>query len=122
MIGLYDPPSIRGPVAQPEGSPWSGERHLGGDRYGDLAGFAALLADHPHLWLQDSQLKYLDIDVDTRSATFGLRDRDGNRVTAERVVEAIVRSRAQLGGAATIPHGGRTNSSRPLAPKDGERR
>lgn len=55
---------------------------------GDIGLFAALIKQHPRLWLADSQLKYLDIRVDTRNGHFIIEDRDGNRIEPERVMMA----------------------------------
>lgn len=59
----------------------------------DLPRFTKLLddvKDHPW-WCADSQLKYLEIRIDTRDNGFLLFDRDRNRVSPDRVVEAIKR-------------------------------
>lgn len=89
MTGLHETTQPQVPVERPEGSPWSGERSPGRDRYRDLAGFCAMVQANPALWCHDMQLKYLTIDVDVRTASFGLKDRDGCRVPAERVIAAI---------------------------------
>jgi hypothetical protein len=80
---------IRGPDKWPTarspfgGNPW----HL------DAAEFVRRVQERPMLWLEDNQLKYLDIRVDTRSGHFIVSDRDGNRIHADRVIDAICRSR-----------------------------
>ncbi|MQX28962.1 hypothetical protein [Sinorhizobium meliloti] len=58
---------------------------------GDLKRLVDLLheaADDPW-WCYDSQLKYISIWVDTRDNGFVLKDRDGNRISPERVEAAI---------------------------------
>ena len=65
--------------------------------YEDVAKFCALVQSAPLLWLRDSQLKYLDVRVDTRSGTFKLSDRDGNIIRPERVQEAVEDARKHYG-------------------------
>ncbi len=62
----------------------------------DFLSFAKLLDDNSdtHFWTGDPELKYLNIRVDTRGAAFILTDRDGNRISPDRVVSAIERTKA----------------------------
>lgn len=48
----------------------------------------AKLKDEPW-WCQDVPLKYLSIRIDTRDGGFILKDRDGNRISPDRVVKAM---------------------------------
>lgn len=77
----------------------------------DVGTFGALLqaAKRQHWWCSDSQLKYLEIRVDTRSGHFVLKDRDGNNIDPGRVVAAIERHRDRFG-----------NSARPASTQTGE--
>lgn len=54
-----------------------------------LSEFVALLDRHRGFWAADFDLKYLNIRVDTRSNYFVLSDRDGNHISADRVLTAI---------------------------------
>lgn len=63
----------------------------------DAAGFVALLSQHRAMWLEDSNLKYLSLHIDTRDGGFVLRDRDGSRVSVAHVLEAIRRAQARFG-------------------------
>lgn len=45
--------------------------------------------ENDNAWLFDSQVKYVQITVDTRSGgLFSLRDRDGNTIEPERLLKA----------------------------------
>ena len=66
------------PTAAPAFNPWHRE----------LARFIALVEASRGMWLVDSPLKYLELRVDTRSGQFVLKDRDGNRISPDRVVAA----------------------------------
>ena len=46
------------------------------------------IRDTPHLWLEDTSLKYLTLRIDTRDGNFRLFDRNGKSVSIERVREA----------------------------------
>ncbi len=61
----------------------------------DADKFLALISKHPHMWCYDTQLKYLNMRIDTRSGNFILHDRDGNKVQPERAVEAIRKAKRQ---------------------------
>ena len=63
----------------------------------DVALFAALLKIHPHLWLCNSKLKYLDIRIDTRTGHFTVRDRDGDEIEPEKVLFACIEARDRFG-------------------------
>lgn len=60
-----------------------------GVRFADAAAFTRLLSEHEGFWGADFALKYLELRIDTRSGHFILKDRDGNRISADRVVCAI---------------------------------
>lgn len=57
----------------------------------NLIGFMQALdaARGQYWWCEDMPLKYLEIRIDTRDNGFILRDRDGNRVDPNRVLDAI---------------------------------
>ena len=55
-------------------------------QFGQLAD---MVQRNPDLWLKDSALKYLNFRVDTRSGDFLVEDRDGNRISPDRIVTAI---------------------------------
>jgi hypothetical protein len=40
-------------------------------------------------WTSDSQLKYISLWIDARDGGFILKDRDGNRVSPDRVMAAL---------------------------------
>jgi len=65
-----------------------------------------LLKQHPHLWMVDSRLKYVNLRIDTRSGSFTMTARDGVRVTPEDVMEA------SLGSAKRFGDGGELNSEK----------
>lgn len=46
------------------------------------------LQNHPW-WCMDMPLKYLSIWIDTRDGGFILKDRDGNRISPDRVIRAM---------------------------------
>lgn len=67
----------------------------------DLPRFIAILADAADeaWWSSDSDLKYLDLRIDTRDNSFVLFDRDHKaRISPDRVIAAIAKHRAALGG------------------------
>lgn len=55
--------------------------------------FVAMVNKHHGFWAWDFPLKYLSINLDTRSDSFTLRDRDGVEIHPNRVVLAILRRR-----------------------------
>lgn len=55
----------------------------------DVARFARIIQESGAFWCEDWPLKYLNIWVDTRCGSFILKDRDGNKIDPERVLEAI---------------------------------
>lgn len=63
----------------------------------DVAAFVKLVQDNPGFWLSDFQLKYLDIRIDTRDGGFVLKDRDGEKISPDRVVSAIKQHQARFG-------------------------
>lgn len=63
----------------------------------DVAAFAKAVQDSPDLWLRDSALKYLEIRIDTRTGDFIVKDRDGNRVSPDRVIAAAQSSNGSEG-------------------------
>lgn len=62
------------------------------------AAFVDFVTTTTGFWLWDSPLKYLSINLDTREdGRFTLRDRDGSRIHADRVLRAIARHREAFG-------------------------
>lgn len=61
--------------------------------YVDTAKFMAIVQQHSDLWLRNSQLKYLNIRMDTRSGHFRLTDRDSRNISPIDVLDAIRASR-----------------------------
>jgi hypothetical protein len=57
--------------------------------------FAKIVQQNPGLWLVDSDLKYLNIRLDTRTGTFLVSCRDGEAISADRVVDAARKARSQ---------------------------
>lgn len=65
----------------------------------DLVRLATILADasDESWWCADTALKYLEIRVDTRDGGFVLYDRDRNKISPERVEQAIAKWRTIYG-------------------------
>lgn len=59
----------------------------------DAAAFCALIQANDGFWCVDFPLKYLSLNVDTRSGHFRLKDRDGNEISPDRVLKAIAKWR-----------------------------
>lgn len=57
----------------------------------DAAAFLQRLAGHHDLWLENSDLKYLTLRVDTRDGSFILFNRDAAEIRIDRVLEAMRR-------------------------------
>lgn len=55
----------------------------------DALQFVKEVTESQGFWCMDMELKYLDIRIDTRSGDFIIKDRDGNLISKERVLEAI---------------------------------
>ncbi len=57
----------------------------------DLDRFMKVLDENRDIpfWCCDSELKYLNLRIDTRDNAFVLADRDGNRISPDRVLRAI---------------------------------
>jgi hypothetical protein len=55
----------------------------------DAASFVAAVQEQPALWHNDAELKYLTLTIDVRDGGFKLKDRYGNQIEPDRVVEAI---------------------------------
>jgi|GEM_PF-2975348 len=55
----------------------------------NAADFVAHVAKYPGFWCCDHDLKYLNLRIDTRVDRFLLLDRDKNRLSPDRVLEAI---------------------------------
>ena len=64
----------------------------------DAAGFLALVLEAPLMWAYDPPLKYLELRVDMRSGHFILKDRDGNTVEPDRVIQAALKAREKTDG------------------------
>jgi hypothetical protein len=57
--------------------------------------FAEIVQENSGLWLIDSDLKYLNVRIDTRSGAFKLTCRDGEEIDVDRVLEAATKARAR---------------------------
>ncbi len=58
--------------------------------------FAQIVQQNPGLWLVDSDLKYLNFRVDTRSGSFLLFCRNGEeKISPDRVVDAARKARSK---------------------------
>jgi hypothetical protein len=61
----------------------------------NVALFAQVIQENPGLWLIDSDLKYLNLRIDTRGGEFLVTCRDGEAISADRVVKAARAARAK---------------------------
>lgn len=61
----------------------------------DVFGFLKLVRDNPDAWHFDFDIKYLDIRIDTRDGGFLLFDRDRNRISPQKVLDAIKKVHAR---------------------------
>jgi hypothetical protein len=74
-----------------EEKPWPKHGNKVNEWYSDIQRFIRYLClfDKEPWWSMDSELKYLDIRIDTRDNGFLLFDRDRNKVEPERVIKAL---------------------------------